>query len=94
MACVDRRSWMKSGSVGTSNDSRSALPAHSRKGRDSAFSAALAARNSALALSASSGVVACASAFAAASMRAMSASPCSRAGLPPSHCIDGASDGS
>ena len=32
IALVDNRSWTKSGSVGTSNDNRSAFPAQFRKG--------------------------------------------------------------
>jgi hypothetical protein len=78
MARVDSRSCTNSGSVGTSNDSRSALPAQSRNGFDSAFSLAAAA------LAASS---VCASRTAR-----ISASPSSRAALRPSQSSAGDSD--
>ena len=105
IAAVDSRSWTNSGSVGTSNDSRSALPAQLRKGFDSACSSPTSARAAASSLRAASRSSsdmpsASASPMLAASraMRsrnaAIFASARSRAGFRPSQSSAGDSDGS
>ena len=51
---MDSRSWTNSGSVGTSNDSRSALPAQLRNGFESACNSSTSARAAASSLRATS----------------------------------------
>ncbi len=78
IAFVASRSWTKSGSVGTSKERRSALPAQSRKGFPSALSFAAAAF--------------AASIDFASRISRMSRSPSSRAAFRPSQSSPGESD--
>ncbi len=78
IALVERRSWMNSGSVGTSKERRSALPAQFRNGRPSARSFSAAAFASGR--------------LPASRMARSRASPCSRAGFWPSQSRAGESE--
>jgi hypothetical protein len=101
MALVESRSWTKSGSVGTSNEKRSALPVQFRNGFDRRWSCSSASRSPRTLTSTrpSDDVNSCGASNScggfsvdARAIAPSSHSPSSRAPFWPSHSSDGESD--